>query len=317
MFDLLQNEIIEIGENVKLKMWKSLSSEKQQEEILNDNTKNYYIANILPNKTPIIIYQPITQDRNEMFLPSSYTINLNTLEPTKKSPIQTKIPKHIKNKYLEMYNNFSYISMDKENMHTHDIPMDTYYIPMDTKFACFDTETTGISKEDVVIQFAIGFYDNNGILLKYHCNLWNLPEDIPINKRAYETHKIDRERINKEGVNTQEELLLFQNMCKELKKRNLKIIAHNSSFDYRLIKQTALRYNIDFILEKDDFFCTMINSKYILKLKNKIGHIKNPSNKELYMYLMNQEPTEDLHDAFEDVKVTAKSYFAGLQQKIW
>lgn len=301
MFNLSKEEIIEIGENIGFNMWESLTYEKQQEELSNDNDRDYHFATILSNKTPILIYQQ--GNPNAMFLPSSYTINLNTLEPTKKSEIQTKIPKHIKDKYC--FQNINYNECK------------SVYIPMNTKFACFDTETTGLTKNDVVIQFAIGFYDEDGNLLHSSCNIWKLPEYISISNEAYKVHKIGRDRINKEGVDPKEQLILFQNIYIELKRRNCRIIAHNSSFDYRLLKQTALKYNINFVLQKEDFFCTMTQSKYILNLKNEMGRIKNPSNTELYKYFMNEEPTGKLHDALEDIKVTAKSYAMGLKQNFW
>ena len=306
MFDLLYQEIIEIGENIGLNIWETLTYEKQQEELLNNNETNYHIANILPNKTPVLIYQ---QQNSNSYVSSSYTINLNTLEPTKKSVNQTKIPQHIKDKYCFKKTDSKEYTDFKEYK--------SVYIPTNTKFACFDTETTGLSEDDVVIQFAIGFYDEDGNLLKSTSNIWKLLENTPISLSAYNVHKIGRERINKEGIDPKEQLILFQNICIELKKRNLKIIAHNSSFDYRLLKQTALKYNINFILQKEDFFCTMTHSKNILKLKNKNGRIKNPSNRELYKYFMNEEPTEKLHDALEDIKVTAKSYSVGLKQHFW
>lgn len=289
MFDLLQEEIIEIGENIGLNM---------NEEKENDNEKNYHIASILANKTPVLIYQEI----NNSYSQSLYTINLNTLEPTKNSNNQTKIPQNIKDKYLMQMNT--------------DINMENY-IPMNTKFACFDTETTGISKDDVVIQHAIGFYDENGNLLQSSCNIWKLPQNIQISESAYKVHQIGRERVNREGIDAKEELRLFQDICIELKKRNLKIIAHNASFDHRMLKQTAEKYNVDFVLQNNDFFCTMKHSKYILNLKNKIGYLKNPSNTELYLHFMNEEPIEKLHDALGDVKVTAKSYSIGLQKGLW
>ena len=192
-----------------------------------------------------------------------------------------------------------------------------YNVPVNTNFACFDTETTGLSEDDVVIQFAMGFYDENGNLLKSSSNIWKLIENTPISLSAYKVHNIGRERIDREGVDPKEQLVLFQNICIELKKRNCRIIAHNSSFDYKMLKQTALKYNINFLLQKEDFFCTMTNSKNILRLKNKIGRIKNPSNAELYKYFMNEEPIGKLHDALEDIKVTAKSYSVGLKQNFW
>jgi len=297
MFDLLKEEIIEIGENIGLNMTEEQHEKEKENE--NENEKSYHMASILANKTPVLIYQEI----NDSYSQSLYTINLNTLEPTKKSNNQTKIPQNIKDKYLIPANTSTSTSTDN--------------IPANTNFACFDTETTGISKEDVVLQLAIGFYDENGNLLKSICNIWKLPQNIQISESAYKVHQIGRERVNREGIDPKEELRLFQDICIELKKRNLKVIAHNTSFDHRMLKQTAKKYNVDFILQNNDFFCTMKHSKYILKLKNKIGYIKNPSNKELYMCLTNEEPTEKLHDALGDVKVTAKSYSVGLQQGLW
>lgn len=191
------------------------------------------------------------------------------------------------------------------------------YTPIGTQFACFDTETTGLGRKGVILQLAIGFFDTNGKLIDFECKIWKLPPEIEISNAAYNVHKIDRNKIDCEGVEPIKEIITFQNICKELKDYNCPIVAHNAKFDYKMLEQTAKLYEVSFDLKENDFFCTMENSKYHLNLKNKRGGLKNPTNTELYTYFTNTEPKGKLHDALEDLKITGVSYWNGLIKGWW
>ena len=45
--------------------------------------------------------------------------------------------------------------------------------------------------------------------------------------------------------------------------------------------------------------------------------LKPPRNEELYIFLFKQKPTEQLHSALPDCRVTLASYIEGRQRKWW
>ena len=167
-------------------------------------------------------------------------------------------------------------------------------------FAVIDTETSGLTRDDVVIQCAIGFYDSDGNSLSIYNKYWQLPSGLLINSRAQEVHQISPEDLETKGVSAHTELCALNTVLKNLKTHAIPIVAHNAKFDSRMLRQTATIHGvIDWHLQHEDFFCTMTSAKSHVGALDRSGKLKAPSNSECYKFLFDVDASTvgPLHDA--------------------
>lgn len=186
-------------------------------------------------------------------------------------------------------------------------------------YCVFDTETSGLSAKDCVIQFAIGFYDQNGSQIGFYDRLWKLPSGTRISQGSFKVHKISMERLNQEGCETSIEIEKIMKYMQEMRGRKKMIIAHNATFDVRMLAQTARSWGKIWCISADDVFCTMKSSKVHCGLTStKTGRPKAPSNTELYEMLTGEKvATEGLHNALFDISLTSTSFFRGALRGWW
>lgn len=150
--------------------------------------------------------------------------------------------------------------------------------------------------------------------------IWELPPGVTISARALEVHKIDYRRIQLCGLHAAPQLRVTLAMLRRLRERGVPIVAHNGSFDTRLLQQTATKHGVDeWDLKASDVFCTMISARsHAVFLSKTTGRHKNPSNVELFKYLHGHEPAfGSLHDALTDVRVTASCFVRGVGRGWW
>ena len=206
----------------------------------------------------------------------------------------------------------------------------------------FDTETTDL--KGLAIQIAFGCYDKCGNLVRNYNFYFKLPPGYLIEPRAKAVHKIEESYLERHGLVTEDVLMvLFEcaKVCGQFIRSGGRVVAHNASFDCEVVFRTwnAHSQHLNQLIQNagvsgrtrsatpppnpfigfvDKTFCTMLSSKSYVMAKNKLGRIKNPKNIELYSYLYDgQVPDGELHDASTDIRVTAMSYFKGIDVGWW
>lgn len=186
-------------------------------------------------------------------------------------------------------------------------------------FCAFDTETSGLSGNDCAIQTAIGFFRSDGTAMGFYNKLWKLPPGGKVSTLAMRVHKITDSMLERDGCDAAPEIEAVHRIFETMKRRGRPIVAHNASFDLRMLKQTAARHGFsEWLIETQDIFCTMQRAKQRCGLvSSKTGRPKAPSNAELYEILSGEKPQGPLHDAVFDIKVTGRSFFLGARRGWW
>jgi DNA polymerase-3 subunit epsilon len=187
-------------------------------------------------------------------------------------------------------------------------------------FLFFDTETTGLPKNykapvsDIdnwprLVQLAWLLMDKNGKEVKAE-NVIIKPEGFVIPEASSSVHGITTEIANKNGLPLEGVLKDFAQMIKE---SNL-IVAHNISFDEKIIGAEFLRKKIEHDFFDRVRFCTMHASTDFCQIPGNYGY-KWPKLMELHHCLFD-EGFDGAHDALADVKATARCFFEMLDRKI-
>ena len=186
---------------------------------------------------------------------------------------------------------------------------------------CFDTETTGFSPA-IVCQLAYVVVENGEVTTEYD-QLLELPRGATIGRQAQSIHGISNRACAKRGVDAAAALETFARMCARILSEGGRLVAHNSRFDVRAIRDTRSAHNlIDYedneTLTFTDTFCTMVNSKQYSPLKDKAGRQKAFKNDEMFTFLYGEPPKfARLHDALDDVHVTILCYVGGVNRGWW
>ncbi len=182
----------------------------------------------------------------------------------------------------------------------------------------FDTETSDLPKfklpnnhpsQPWVVQLAAKLISDAGDVLT-SVNLMCKSNGLPIAKGAQDTHGISVELADQYGYDAVQVLDMFFSLCQ----RADSIVAHNISFDKRLISIMAHRaemrdlYTESFISKSME--CTMRSTTKFCALPFPSGRRGNkwPKLEELYKILFNEELV-GAHDAMIDVDATVRCYF--------
>lgn len=86
-----------------------------------------------------------------------------------------------------------------------------------------------------------------------------------------------------------------------------RIVCHNTCFDLSKLKLYFEKFNVKYTFPVD-IYCTMINSRDIVKVYGKNGHIKNPKLGELCTFFNVDYKPDEAHYGLYDVDVTYKCY---------
>lgn len=184
----------------------------------------------------------------------------------------------------------------------------------------FDTETTGLPKSwsapvtDLqnwprMVQLAYIQYNFLGDKIKQG-NFIIKPDGFHIPTDSSDIHGITTQRALKEGRDLNETLTLL----KKLVHQSTVLVAHNFSFDEKILGAEFLRQNMGQPLNNKKSICTMNSTKNFCKIQTPYGY-KRPKLSELYQKLFNLK-LENAHDAFSDVEATAICFWKLKQMEI-
>ncbi|MBD3289860.1 3'-5' exonuclease [candidate division KSB1 bacterium] len=188
-------------------------------------------------------------------------------------------------------------------------------------YLVFDTETTGLPKNwkaplnDLnnwprMVQIAWVLYDEQGIELEA-ANYIIKPNGFEIPYEAQRVHGISTVRALKEGVELNRALMEFTEAMKKAKY----LVAHNISFDEKIVGAEFIRENIIFnnmgTIKK---LCTKELSTNYCRIPGNYGY-KWPNLSELYITLF-KTGFEEAHNAETDVRACAKCFFELIKRKV-
>lgn len=176
----------------------------------------------------------------------------------------------------------------------------------------FDTETTNLynfkkppthPSQPHLVQFACILDDGEGKILEQYDTIIDTGEvEIPLGATAI--HGITTARAKLEGVPLEAVLKVFNKLCKHSKL----LVAHNISFDVKVMHSAYSRAKRPSEFGKLVQYCTMQSSTDLLKLPGRYGY-KWPKLDEAYRVLVDPEGFEGAHDAMEDVKACRAVYY--------
>ncbi len=190
----------------------------------------------------------------------------------------------------------------------------------DSSYLVFDVETDGGSPKQLAIQLAFIVFDAQHQELFRFDKLLKLPRGRKVNYHSTKVHRITDNILHLRGVDPRPALVVFFEWVDRVQANNGRVIAHNAAFDSSCITYTAAENALPRDLQASECFCTMRKATPRCGLINKRGGVKSPKNKELYSMLHNgKDPATsfNLHDALDDVRVTAASYKAGCERGWW
>lgn len=177
----------------------------------------------------------------------------------------------------------------------------------------FDTETTGLPKNwkapvtDLnnwprLVQLAYLYYDNQGNKISEGDYIIK-PNGFTIPNKSSNIHGITTQRALSEGVDLQNVLTHFHELINEAKT----LVAHNMSFDEKIVGSEFLRNGFQNVITIKPKICTMQSTTNFCKIEGYYGY-KWPKLSELHYKLFGYE-FEEAHNAMVDINATAKCFW--------
>jgi len=179
-----------------------------------------------------------------------------------------------------------------------------------------DTETTGIPKNWAApyehdadwphsVQVAWAVYTKHGQLVKTE-NHYVRNDGFIITEAAESIHGITNEFLAQHGENRKE---IFAGLAADMYQYQPLVVGHFMKLDYHMAGVDFFRSGLDNPLANLPTFCTMNASAAFLLYPNQ-NYLRLG---ELYERLFDQ-PLQNQHNAFDDMKATAKCFFELLRR---
>jgi len=177
----------------------------------------------------------------------------------------------------------------------------------------FDTETTGLPRNwkapvsDLsnwprLVQLAYLYYDKNGNKISGDDHIIK-PDGFAIPVDASRIHGISTDRANSEGEALQPILQEFQSLMS----KSEFLVAHNISFDEKIVGAEFLRNNMPDGISTKKRICTMKSTTNFCAIDGPYGY-KWPKLSELH-YKLFRTGFEEAHNAAVDITATAKCFW--------
>lgn len=177
----------------------------------------------------------------------------------------------------------------------------------------FDTETTGIPRNwkapvtDLnnwprLVQLAYLYYDSNGNKISDGDYIIK-PEGFTIPTDASKIHGISNEKAIREGQSITSVLQHFHSLIGQASH----LVAHNMSFDEKIIGAEFLRHKMQNVIRSKSKICTMERTTNFCAIDGPYGY-KWPKLSELHYKLFNTG-FEEAHNAAVDINATAKCFW--------
>lgn len=178
----------------------------------------------------------------------------------------------------------------------------------------FDTETTGLpqrwnapltnlSNWPRMVQLAWAEYDHLGNHIR-SIDYIIQPQGYLIPAEVARIHGITTQRAQQEGIPLQRALNEF---AQALQNANC-LVAHNISFDEKIVGAEFLRQSLPNFLEGKKTICTMQAGTNFCRIPSAYGNYKWPKLTELHYKLFGTH-VQDAHNAAVDIAATARCFW--------
>lgn len=177
----------------------------------------------------------------------------------------------------------------------------------------FDTETTGLplnwkapitnlSNWPRLVQLAYLLYDKKGNKIS-DGDFIIKPEGFTIPIDVSRIHGISNDKANREGKNLKQVLKDFQSLINQVEY----LVAHNMSFDEKIVGAEFLRNKMPNSIETKRRICTMTSTTDFCAIDGPYGY-KWPKLSELHYKLFRKKFVE-AHNATVDITATARCFW--------
>jgi DNA polymerase-3 subunit epsilon len=183
----------------------------------------------------------------------------------------------------------------------------------------FDTETTGlptsrrasyteVDKWPHIVQLSFALYDTDTGSLLARDYIISLPDGVRITPGSQKVHGISEARCRRHGV----PLLPALEEFVRLRKQADIIVAHNLSFDKRVLLSSAVRAAFrPRLFGGAPEYCTMESTKdipIVVAVNSRGPYNKYPTLVELHRHLFEGESPRGMHDSLADVLICLRCY---------
>lgn len=186
--------------------------------------------------------------------------------------------------------------------------------PAEPYYLFFDTETTGLPNDynaspnqldnwPRIVQIAWLLHDFEGNEMSKN-EFIITPDGFSIPRSASDIHGITTEYASEAGRNLKDVLLIFEEHCKKA----TYLIAHNISFDSKVLGSEFIRILSRNPVQNIPLLCTMKSSTQYCKIERRYGGLKWPTLSELHLKLFGHD-FDKAHDALADIEATAKCFW--------